>query len=282
MPPYIRSLVLVLASAAGAACGDDAKPYAGCAAAADAFFTDEVWAKVGAQSCLTCHAKGGDAEESQFRLLDPRKSPGRSRAAAQPRRLRPDGAGQGERRVAAVAEGRRRAQARRRGRPQAGLRGVPHPRRPSSAGWTAPRRGRRTPSPRPRPRRRSSTASSWWTTGGCCAGVTLSLAGRLPTDAELAAVAAGGSRAVPRAARRRDEGGRLLRPAPRGVQRHLPHAAASTATPRPDGALLRPLQQVAALVSEVRPRAASPTRRSGSRPATSSPPTTARPCSASR
>ena len=44
--------------------------------AVDSFFADEVWAKVGAQSCLTCHKPGGDAEESQFVLRDPERSPG--------------------------------------------------------------------------------------------------------------------------------------------------------------------------------------------------------------
>ncbi len=35
------------------------------------FFADEVWAKVGAKSCLKCHKAGGDAEDSKFILLDP-------------------------------------------------------------------------------------------------------------------------------------------------------------------------------------------------------------------
>src|SRR5688500_10848595 len=47
-----------------------------CMRAVDSFFADEVWAKVGAQSCLTCHKAGGDAEESQFVLRDPERSPG--------------------------------------------------------------------------------------------------------------------------------------------------------------------------------------------------------------
>ena len=55
--------------------------------------------------------------------------------------------------------------------------------------------------------------------------VTLSLAGRLPTDAGTRRRRRRtGSKALPAAPRRADEGGRLLRPAPRGVQRHLPHA----------------------------------------------------------
>jgi uncharacterized protein DUF1592 len=61
---------------------DDAKPSpsaTGCAAMVDNFFENEVWAKVGVQKCLTCHRKGGDAEESKFLLQDPRKISGRAR-----------------------------------------------------------------------------------------------------------------------------------------------------------------------------------------------------------
>ena len=42
------------------------------AAEAD-FFAREVWSKIGAQKCLKCHKLGGDAEESEFVLLDPAK-----------------------------------------------------------------------------------------------------------------------------------------------------------------------------------------------------------------
>ena len=97
----IRLPVLVLAAGLvlGAGLrGDEKAPYtgAGCAAPVDDFFADEVWAKVGAQTCLTCHKAGGDAEDSKFVLRDPRKSAGRGPGrgdAAQPRRLRPDGRG---------------------------------------------------------------------------------------------------------------------------------------------------------------------------------------------
>jgi hypothetical protein len=54
----------------------------GCAVAADNSFEDEVWAKVGVQKCLTCHRKGGDAEDSKFVLIDPRKRAGAARAEA--------------------------------------------------------------------------------------------------------------------------------------------------------------------------------------------------------
>jgi hypothetical protein len=37
-------------------------------------FESEVWTKVGSQKCLVCHRKGGDAEESRFVLVDPGQS----------------------------------------------------------------------------------------------------------------------------------------------------------------------------------------------------------------
>ena len=43
---------------------------------ADDFFLDEVWTKVGAQSCLECHKGGGDAEDSEFILQDPARDGG--------------------------------------------------------------------------------------------------------------------------------------------------------------------------------------------------------------
>src|SRR5947208_13591699 len=62
-------LLLAVGMVVGAR-GDDKKPYAGpgCAAAVDDYFQNEVWAKVGAPSCLTCHKVGGDAEDSKFIL----------------------------------------------------------------------------------------------------------------------------------------------------------------------------------------------------------------------
>src|SRR5947209_9971709 len=58
------------------------RPAVGCAAAVDNYFEDEVWAKVGVQKCLPCHRKGGDAEDSKFVLIDPRKSVGAARDEA--------------------------------------------------------------------------------------------------------------------------------------------------------------------------------------------------------
>ncbi|HTN76171.1 MAG TPA: DUF1592 domain-containing protein, partial [Pirellulaceae bacterium] len=58
-------------------------PYSGanCAAPIDHAFVNELWAKVAAQSCLNCHKAGGDAEESKLLLEDPLKSPASERDA---------------------------------------------------------------------------------------------------------------------------------------------------------------------------------------------------------
>src|SRR5262245_56925473 len=83
--PLAAVLAIGLALAVGVR-GDEKTPYTGpaCGRAVDAFFKDEVWTKVGAPSCLTCHTKGGDAEDSKFLLRDPRKEVG----AAQDEALR--------------------------------------------------------------------------------------------------------------------------------------------------------------------------------------------------
>ncbi len=94
MPIHFRGGLSVLAAlacfAAAAAfgvsgvSGAESKPYAGggCAAVVDGFFTEEVWAQVGAASCLKCHKPGGDAEESRFVLTDPRRVQGAAQARA--------------------------------------------------------------------------------------------------------------------------------------------------------------------------------------------------------
>src|SRR5438034_11585564 len=53
-----------------------------CAGSMDNYFEDELWAKVAVRTCLTCHRKGGDAEESKFLLIDPRKIEGKARDEA--------------------------------------------------------------------------------------------------------------------------------------------------------------------------------------------------------
>lgn len=80
---------VVLALAAGIACEVAARgaetqprPALGCAASMDNYFENEVWAKVGQAKCLICHRKGGDAEDSKFLLVDPRKIAGSVRDEA--------------------------------------------------------------------------------------------------------------------------------------------------------------------------------------------------------
>jgi hypothetical protein len=48
----------------------------------DEFFANEVWAKVGAQTCLKCHKVGSDAEDSKFILKDPERSVGDAKTEA--------------------------------------------------------------------------------------------------------------------------------------------------------------------------------------------------------
>ncbi len=74
--PSLRILAPLLLLG-GALRGGDVKPYAGQACAAgDDFFAEEVWTKVGAMTCLKCHKDGGDAEESKFVLRDPKRVEG--------------------------------------------------------------------------------------------------------------------------------------------------------------------------------------------------------------
>ena len=87
MSLYARIIVAVLAAWTGlvaVASGDVQPAYTGaaCAAGVDPFFTDEVWVKVGAQTCLECHRAGGDAEESAFVLQDPRRALGPAQGEA--------------------------------------------------------------------------------------------------------------------------------------------------------------------------------------------------------
>jgi hypothetical protein len=80
---HLFAIALVAGAVAIAAVrGDETKPAVACTAAVDNYFENEVWAKVGSQRCLTCHRKGGDAEDSKFLLIDPRKSTGTAREEA--------------------------------------------------------------------------------------------------------------------------------------------------------------------------------------------------------
>ena len=59
------------------------RPYSasGCSVVDD-YFVNEVWAKVAAESCLKCHKAGGDAEDSKLVLLDPARLTGAMRTDA--------------------------------------------------------------------------------------------------------------------------------------------------------------------------------------------------------
>jgi hypothetical protein len=68
--------ILLAAGARAAADEPPASRERPCLQAADRFFAEEVWAKVGAQKCLTCHKAGGDAQKSQLVFRDPDRSQG--------------------------------------------------------------------------------------------------------------------------------------------------------------------------------------------------------------
>jgi hypothetical protein len=78
------ALVVALLAAETGARGDDPSRdgQRPCAPAADRFFAAEVWAKVAAHKCLTCHKAGGDAEKSQLVLRDPERSQAAEKEAA--------------------------------------------------------------------------------------------------------------------------------------------------------------------------------------------------------
>ena len=83
--PTIRFALIASLIAPVAIVGAEESPNRGerpCAQTADRFFADEVWAKVAAQKCLTCHKAGGDAEESQLVLRDPERSQAEAKADA--------------------------------------------------------------------------------------------------------------------------------------------------------------------------------------------------------
>jgi len=77
-------LCILLALVTAAARAEESKPCIGpgCPGGVDEFFANEVWAKVGALSCLNCHKTGGDAEDTKFVLQDPKRSQGAAQEAA--------------------------------------------------------------------------------------------------------------------------------------------------------------------------------------------------------
>jgi hypothetical protein len=71
-----------LAHTASGETSKTATTMASCTFAVENYFVDEVWTKVGAQKCLTCHKQGGDAEDSEFVLRDPQRAIGKEREEA--------------------------------------------------------------------------------------------------------------------------------------------------------------------------------------------------------
>ena len=86
MTRQMRSVVGSLLSLAVGSCvfGQDKKSAEAppCTRPVDDYFTNEVWAKVGASLCVQCHKVGGDAEESKLILKDPRKVQGHAKDEA--------------------------------------------------------------------------------------------------------------------------------------------------------------------------------------------------------
>jgi len=78
----IAMLLAPLQWNASAWCQESPRPEARCPSLADASFEEELWAKVALPHCLTCHRKGGDGEKSRFVLIDPRKTAPAARAGA--------------------------------------------------------------------------------------------------------------------------------------------------------------------------------------------------------
>lgn len=189
-----RSLVPLLAVGILSPVLNAAEPRmpAGCAAVGDSFFEDELWAKVGAQKCLACHRKGGDAEESKFLLRDPNKSEGPARDEA----VRQNRAA-----FAKMAEGSRIL---RKAVGELDHGGADVLKRDSAGYRVLAEFVRRTNGPPGTTDLATGPKGPPFFDGVVMVDdrkllrrVTLSLAGRLPTDAELAAVKRDGSRAMP-------------------------------------------------------------------------------------
>jgi hypothetical protein len=178
------------------------EPYTAPATAAgvDRYFADEVWAKVGASNCLECHKAGGDAEDSRFVLLDPALSTGGARDEA----LRQD-------REAFVQMARLKSgdESRLLLKPLGKLKhGGKQVLKPDSAGYRVLAGFvQRLYSPPPDALARLTAPDAHATPffdgvamlddRRLLRRVTLSLAGRLPTDEEIAAVSAQGRKAFP-------------------------------------------------------------------------------------
>jgi hypothetical protein len=84
MQAATRSFLWIMAILAipSAAWGQDDKKTPASNRNLDDYFVKEVWPKVGAVLCVQCHIKGGDAEESKLILLEPKKFQGHAQEDA--------------------------------------------------------------------------------------------------------------------------------------------------------------------------------------------------------
>ncbi len=71
--PATLALLLILFSGAGMAVGEQISKSG--IHPVDSYFANEVWAKVGERLCLKCHNAKGDASDSRFLLKDPMNDP---------------------------------------------------------------------------------------------------------------------------------------------------------------------------------------------------------------
>jgi hypothetical protein len=73
--PRVMGLGAALALLLGAPAGDRTTSAQDVVAPVDAFFSEEVWAKVGERTCLNCHTGRGEAAESEFLLRETELDP---------------------------------------------------------------------------------------------------------------------------------------------------------------------------------------------------------------
>lgn len=166
----------------------------------DNYFADEVWTKVGAMTCLKCHSEGGDAEDSNFVLRDLTKAEG----PAIPEAMR-----QNRDAFTAMARLKEGADSRLLLKATGKLKHKgKEALEPDSAGYRVlaefVRRVDAPPVPNPASVTTEDKNAPPFFDGVVMVDdrkllrrVTLSLAGRLPTDAETAAVASRGLKALP-------------------------------------------------------------------------------------
>ena len=174
-------------------------PYdgAGCATA-DPFFTDEVWAKVVARECVKCHKAGGDAEDSKLVLRDLSRTPDAQRAAA----MRENFAA-----FTSAARAKDGGKSRLLVKVTGGLdHGGETVLKPDSAGYRILAEFvKRVTAPASAPKEiaRDKTAPPFFSgiamldDRRLLRRATLSLAGRLPSEAELSAIGSKGAKALP-------------------------------------------------------------------------------------